>query len=207
MASHGVRTSPLEQRATTRMGKEFSKQSAHDKPSISSSHVKLFKEPKSTGVARRRKKQTIREKLKILQELVIPGGPKMDTASMLNEAVMHVQFLKQQIWLHELLLSSFDALRSSSVDQLVSPEDACISAASLCLCQTPDLLLDQSTLKPVDASAIEEDYNFSLIAASLVCPDCLQLPFDTKWTALSKDTGIAVAAAGDKRAGQSFQPS
>ncbi|CAM8927270.1 unnamed protein product [Rhodiola kirilowii] len=64
--------------------------------------VKLSTDPQS--VAARERRHRISEKFKTLQSLV-PGGAKMDTVSMLDEAIHYVKFLKTQIWLHETLIS------------------------------------------------------------------------------------------------------
>ncbi|KAL3531669.1 hypothetical protein ACH5RR_005190 [Cinchona calisaya] len=60
------------------------------------------------SIAARERRHRISERFKILQSLV-PGGSKMDTVSMLDEAIHYVKFLKTQIWLHQTMIDFVDA--------------------------------------------------------------------------------------------------
>ncbi|XP_055814106.1 transcription factor bHLH140 [Solanum dulcamara] len=75
--------------------------------------VKLSTDPQS--VAARERRHRISDRFKILQSLV-PGGSKMDTVTMLEEAIQYVKFLKTQIWLHQTMINFVD-INHESFDQ------------------------------------------------------------------------------------------
>lgn len=73
--------------------------------------MKLSTDPQS--IAARQRRHRISDRFRILKSLV-PGGSKMDTVTMLEEAIHYVKFLKAQIWLHQAAMSTTDHLPQNS---------------------------------------------------------------------------------------------
>ncbi|KAL5974979.1 hypothetical protein ACLOJK_031655 [Asimina triloba] len=118
--------------------------------SAGSGGMKLSTDPQS--VAARERRHRISQRFKILQSMVNPGGSKMDTVSMLEQAIHYVKFLKTQIWLHQIQAAATTTSSSSSS-----------AAATAHTCSWPDL---QVTATAAAAQAMKANYDVEYRSSS-----------------------------------------
>ncbi|GAB2222235.1 hypothetical protein Droror1_Dr00013441 [Drosera rotundifolia] len=81
-------------------------------------NVRISSDPQT--VAARQRRERVSDRLRVLQKLV-PGGSKMDTASMLDEAAHYLKFLRSQVKALEALGNGANDHKQDSSSTLLAP--------------------------------------------------------------------------------------
>ncbi|XP_057440324.1 transcription factor bHLH140 [Lotus japonicus] len=117
--------------------------------------VKLSTDPQS--VAARERRHRISDRFKVLQSMV-PGGSKMDTVSMLEEAIHYVKFLKTQIWLlHQTMINFVDDHVSSSPAIMSFPGwEHFPNEHNISLQQNPSLSVDLDSMQSLPQLPLDQ---------------------------------------------------
>lgn len=79
-------------------------------------NVRISSDPQT--VAARQRRERISERIRVLQKLV-PGGNKMDTASMLDEAANYLKFLRSQVKALEQIGQNSSTINASSTSPMI----------------------------------------------------------------------------------------
>ncbi|KAK9044614.1 hypothetical protein V6N11_058511 [Hibiscus sabdariffa] len=90
---------------------------SHSSPADKKISMATMREMDPQSVAARHRRERTSERIRILQRLV-PGGTKMDTASMLDEAVHYVKFLKRQVQSLEQDVVSVNNPMGATIDNI-----------------------------------------------------------------------------------------